>query len=433
MNSMYKYAIEEKWTNIDSLGISQEFYRTIQKSKYNLIEEKESSFKFIYVGILVYKDELLLILPKYYNEKYSGNKLECMKQLILVFKKLPTSVIHQYKDFLIMSRDIDDEYISEIAIADYLIKDYIDNGYYTRNISESKLNVNGKIDWGKTINSMQPIISNGYPIYNNYYAIRNNQNNNNIIYKIHYEVVNLLIQKYGDLLGYKIKGRSSNGLKSLGNNKTISSIIKSELQHTYNDRNINLLKCIYNFFNPSREKSNKGLNLYGTTSFNLVWEFVCGYIFENEYDTFKECIPNPKWQAIGGVPVENIRNILKPDIIRSEGNNIIIIDAKYYSISLNNDGVVGNPGSYDIVKQYTYEIALRKKYKNHNIINLLLYPKELDYNIKLFGYVVLEIFDLDPILNVYISPKYVLQLFLNSERLKLDEIKLIINLKVSKR
>ena len=59
----------------------------------------------------------------------------------------------------------------------------------------------------------------------------------------------------------------------------------------------------------------------------------------------------------GGNEVENKQNILKPDILRIYNDSLIIFDSKYYNIELTNDTVKNNPGIYDILKQYAYELA----------------------------------------------------------------------------
>ena len=73
---MFKYAIEEEWTTIEKLDISQAFFSNIQKNGYKLIERNSSRndlFKFTYVGVLTFKEEILIVLPKYYDEKYYYN------------------------------------------------------------------------------------------------------------------------------------------------------------------------------------------------------------------------------------------------------------------------------------------------------------------------------------------------------------------------
>ena len=69
-NQLYNYFIEEKCINIDTLGISDEFYNLIKYNDNRLIEKKDSkTIKFIYVGIIAFKDEVVIVLPKYFDER----------------------------------------------------------------------------------------------------------------------------------------------------------------------------------------------------------------------------------------------------------------------------------------------------------------------------------------------------------------------------
>lgn len=431
MKQCYEFIIEEKWVYVNNINISEDFIEDIIKSKVKLVEIKKDMIKFIYVGVITYKDEILIVLPKYYDEEYE-KKLSCITKLINVFKKLPKSVIIENKDCLFISKNLEDEYISEIAIADYIIKDFIHNGYYIKKDKIYRMNANGKVDWKKTINETQPIISNRYPIYNDVYNIDISNNQNDFISRIHKFLVEYSISKYASILGYNIKKyklyKIMKNLQSLGSRKYILYKLQKELENTYNDRNIKLIKVMYTFFNPTRNKVNNNLSLFGTNSFETIWEFVCGYVFQNQYEVFKHLIPNPKWRAQNFneiSEVSNSRNMLKPDIIRMHNNTLMILDAKYYSIKINKKRVTGNPGTYDIIKQYVYEIALGEKIQRQQVINLLIYPKSMNNFYDIFGSVRLEIFKLKPILNVYISPKHLWDMYIDENylsELTLDEI-----------
>ena len=349
------------------------------------------------------------------------------------FQKNARRIVEKYIGFLFISKDIDSKYVPEISIADYLIKDFVKNGNYIKETEELKLNSNGRIDWKITISDTNPILSNRYPIYLDKYTIKKKDSINNDIYRVHEVVVNYLIKKYGELLGYKIRSsynrKMQNELeKYIKNSKAVISIIIDELENVYNDRDINLLRSLKSFFSKSNKNSKDGISMYGTNSFNLVWEYMCSYVLENEYEDFKECKPTPMWKANETEnEVTNSRNTLEPDVIKTYNRHLLLVDAKYYSIILNNKKVVGNPGSYDVVKQYIYEIAINRKYTNYIVKNIFIYPKDMNDNLNVFGEVRLDIFDLKPIKNIYISPRYLINLVLKNERLPQAEIEFLIN------
>ena len=130
-----------------------------------------------------------------------------------------------------------------------------------------------------------------------------------------YEIVlKYCIAMYSELLDYRFsKIRQVNLYKNIsriGNLNYILSIIQNELNYTYNEREINLLKAMYNFFKPAEKAGQNNLSLYGTNSFSYIWEYVCGFVFGNQYEELSRFIPIPQWKSIEGMEVENKRNKL---------------------------------------------------------------------------------------------------------------------------
>ena len=430
MNGIYKFAKEEEWIDRKRIDISPSFFNKILESNIKLVEIRRNEIKFVYVGVIVYKKEILIVLPKYFNGLFSS-EIECIVTLIKVFKKIPSSVIALNKDILFISRDASKEYISEIAIADFIIKDFIINGFYTKKEELNNLNSGGNINWNETINRIQPIISMGYPLYNNVYNIDIRDDKENEIIRIYEIVLKYCIAMYSELLDYKFNRINIDDIyrhfKKLGSTSYILSIIQREMNNTYNEREINLLKMLYYFFKPNKSYWSDGLSLFGTNSFDFIWEYVCSFVFGNQYDELQHIIPIPQWRKMGGNEVENKQNILKPDILRIYNDSLIIFDSKYYNIELTNDTVKNNPGIYDILKQYAYELAFKRKGYNINIVNALLYPKEMEELYEVFGIVKYELFDLPPIINIYISANIIWNMFIKNKRIDSGHLVELIN------
>lgn len=436
MEFIYEY--EERWFQKEQLNISKDFFEVLIKHEKKIIQEnkKENLIKFIFVGILVYKNEILIILPKYAKElKSELEKLDCIKTIIRIFKRIPNKVIKNNKDALMISNNIVEDGISEIAIADFIIKDFRDNGYYVQNHKVKSRNGQGVINWTDTINTIKPIIGNGHPIYIDYITENIIINNNNLISNLHISLYNYLLVKYKDLLGYKggllSVEKAKKNLDRIGNNKYITAKLKKELDLSFDDREINLLKAMYNYFDSKNDSSSNKLQIFGTTSFELVWEYVCKYIFNDKYDEFRSDMPYPEWYDNDDRKYVSTKNPLIPDIFSVYKDKLFILDAKYYSISFSQGKIVGNPGSYDIVKQHIYETVfnhddIKKKYKDDDAlsytdtISVLVYPKIMSNRFELFGYTKHPVFNYTNkiINNIYISPDYAYELFLN--RLTID-------------
>ena len=136
--------------------------------------------------------------------------------------------------------------------------------------------------------------------------------------------------------------------------------------------------------------------MFGTNSFNLVWESICADIMDNqldkqlgtlslphplkpEYDRSRkliELIEKPLWSATG----KTANDTLIPDLITITGSQFIIFDAKYYNAKLD-AGVTpkGQPGIESVTKQYLYQLAYKKFISDHNfaeVKNCFLIPTE---------------------------------------------------------
>lgn len=424
INKEFVFLKEEQWINKNSVDISKEFLSKIENNKIKIIEINKNIIKFTFVGVISFKDEIVIVLPKYFDLNYY-TELECILKLVKVFKKIPKSVIKQNKEELLLL-DSEENY-SEISICDYLIKDYIENDYYIRSNVVTKLNNNtGILDWKKTINELNPVFSNGYPIYCDCYYKHINNNEDYFITQIHQAVVEYAIAKYSYILGYKLGkinyDKAKKNLNNLGNSDEIIYAIEMELETSFNDRNINLFKALLIFFKKMQSNENNDLSLYGTTNFNLIWEYLCGYLFKNEYNILSKEISPILWKSKNGKYVINDSNALKPDILKRYENDLLILDAKYYSIKLLDDSVSGNPGSYDIVKQLSYSLAFEDR-GYRNIISCLLYPKETGKLFDIFGSVNLDFFKQNQIVNIYISPSLIIDRYIYNSKLSEKEIK----------
>ncbi len=153
------------------------------------------------------------------------------------------------------------------------------------------------------------------------------------------------------------------------------------------------------------------LSLFGTNSFNLVWEGICADIMDNqldvrlgalqlsiqlkpEYDKKQKLInliEKPLWSATGKTAADT----LIPDLVSISGDQFIIFDAKYYNAQLEPDNPPkGQPGIESVTKQYLYQLAYQKFINDHgfsDVKNCFLMPTE-NCEIEDHGEVLMEMF-----------------------------------------
>lgn len=179
--------------------------------------------------------------------------------------------------------------------------------------------------------------------------------------------------------------------------------INNELNIQFNTRKILLLKTIYTFLIQEKYKDSQNcFNMYGTTSFNIVWEKVCANVFNNQLnkklsELNLSYIPNDynKNQTLLSIIEKPVWNLTKyndeivadgtliPDIVNVKQQDdtlyFTILDAKYYVITSNGTKIFNAPGIKDITKQYLYQLAYRKfteSFNNSQFINCFLVPTE---------------------------------------------------------
>lgn len=143
-------------------------------------------------------------------------------------------------------------------------------------------------------------------------------------------------------------------------------------------------------------------SMFGTNSFNLVWENICASIMNNQLDVpigqiklpvplqpgydrkmkLIDLIEKPLWTVTGKM----VKDTLIPDLISiapsDDGFQFIIFDAKYYNALLEeNQQPKAQPGIESVTKQYLYQLAYQKFITDHRfseVKNCFLMPTEKD-------------------------------------------------------
>lgn len=422
-------AIEERFYNIcdNIFELSEEQVNILSFKK--IVEIKNKTFKFVYVGLIAYEDKLLFSAPKYYDnpkEVLFGD----IRRILSVLKKSNKWLKNPGTLFLNGNYETLDH--SEIVVADFMLHDLLSNGKYRKLINQKKMNTNKQTDWKRTQEIIWPVFSNGSPIYPDTYHISVSEDANSGIIVLYNMLMGYFKDKYASILGYSFEKEMPKSqymqIKSVNNIRHYISIISDELSFTFNDRLVQVLKAMKCFFEQMDIQNNYELHLYGTNSFHLVWEDCCKYIMTDEYEKYKSKFPVPEWKATYGVAAKNDKNMMEPDIIRKHGDIIFIFDAKYYLIKLTKDSVSGNPASYDIVKQYVYQLALEEYGDVLRYINALLFPKISDDIYEVFGEVELSLFKRNSILCINISVNGIFDRYISGRPFTEEELEVLIEI-----
>ena len=392
------------------------------------IDSQDSScYVFNYVGVVILEGYLLCCYPKYlFSHDNTDDKTECRKLLKQVLK-----VLYRYntnnQSIQLYSEGAQLSSLSSIALIIALLDDYFQNGIYINTQNTHELNGDGEINWNRTINFIHPLWQEEEPYYINFWTRKNVVDDDNFIQRIHEclltkcsrELEELSLMDLLDMHGVYLTDFL---LDDLGDKEYLLHRISNELNTEFNSRKQYVLKIMSALLLENTSVSDiDSISLFGTTSFNLVWETVCADVFDNKLGdsllslpllhplkipsdmednnpkTLKDLIERPKWVSNEGNTA--FSDTLIPDLISVERYNneciFVILDAKYYTMYLKNNKVEGQPGIGDITKQYLYQLAYKSfiELNNiHKVKNCFLMPTE-NNNINCVGHVQIEMLD----------------------------------------
>lgn len=393
--------------------------RILSKSKKNL-------FSFEFVGVLIFKERVMFLLPKYAK---NGDKKAIAKQLLALFGEYSKREKLD-EDELESIGGIDSKNIyNMLSVIIFLMNDYFENGLYSNEKNICIINGEDEINWLRTIDEIQPLINGGEPIYLEYFTDSTQNDEENYFRQLHRYILNECTKKLNDLGLTEFLGLEPIIFEvnedSLGTPQDIISRINNELNVQFVSRKQLLLKAMASFIsNEKMETDNFTISFYGTRSFHMVWEKTCGYVLNNKYENVKKLIAPPKWTTPGGK--EHRVATLIPDIISITKDSFIISDAKYYSIKLTEDILSGNPGVEDVTKQYLYQLAFNEYIRTKkftSVKNMLLFPSE-DKEIKQLGKVTIKFLqdlNLEDITLFSLPAHRIFDLYTNSKKLNIEK------------
>lgn len=358
--------------------------------------EDEYLYVFTFVGVIVVAGRVLKCYPKYLlHTEQPKNEL---RQVLKVLEKYNTKeqIVHLFNE------SSESSAFNLIAVLLFLLQDYYENGVYnnTENIIES--NGSGEILWDKTINETFVVLSNNRPYYTELFTRKSVTNDFEYFKRLHECILTKASKELNDadLLDlFEIVGvdLTDEQLDDFGDKEYKLYRIEQELNTQFNTRKQLLLKTIYAYIAHSGSLYDTNcFSLFGTNSFNLVWEGVCADIMDNQlnerlgslclptplnpnYDgnkTLIDLIEKPYWSATE----KTASDTLIPDLITIRGNGFYIFDAKYYNAQLEYGlPPKGQPGIESITKQYLYQLAYKDFISDHGLTtvkNCFLLPTE---------------------------------------------------------
>ncbi|MDO4801727.1 MAG: LlaJI family restriction endonuclease [Prevotellaceae bacterium] len=329
------------------------------------------TFQFKVVGVLCLSDIPIIVFPKNYKDILTGETFIAESKILiktLLRYRNEASLEAEEKKYLFGDSQLNG---NRIASALFLLEDYCQNGYITRQSEISTIKQNGRIDWVATVNKQTPVFSNRRPVYTNPIVRKRRIDNNNIVHLAHRYVISECFKEWGWLFDYDSNINLNSSLP-LPINETVDAL-RTELQKTFLSREVNVIRELIRYLTEtSGSDNNKKLDIIATPYFSFVWEAICGFLFDNQYPRLKSLLPQPEWESdiVSGSIAQ------RPDIFFVD-DALYILDAKYYNYNHN------IPGWHDVVKQMFYRHTMVSIRDSREYLRMLPSQKEI-YNAFLF-------------------------------------------------
>ena len=353
-------------------------------------------FVFTFVGVAVVARHVLKCYPKYI--KSIEKPFNELRQILKVLEKYNSrnQIIRMFNE------TSENSSFNLLAVQIFLINDYYENGIYSNTEDIVEINGSGEILWDKTINETFALISDGTPYYTGLLTKKRTNNESDYFKRLHECILTRISQEMRnadllDLLEITEIDLTDQELDDFDETEYILYRIEQELNTQFNTRKQLVLKTIHSYISNGGSLNDiNSTSLFGTTSFNLVWEDVCSDILNNQLHTpiavlatplkpvnhfyvskkLLDIIEKPQWTITG----KEADKTLIPDLITISGDQFLIFDAKYYTPVLSpGKKPQGQPGIESVTKQYLYQQAYRQFIIDHGlkqVKNCFLMPTE---------------------------------------------------------
>lgn len=324
--------------------------------------EKSNAF----VGVKFENNAVNLFVPQVFRQDENRN------QDILLFLKSLSIAKSLEKESVKTGRKANNE-VWPIDSYLWIIRDYLENGYYYNREKVYSQSNSGKIEWKKTLKQI-PIYSDENIIYDKLISSKMAASND-IIAQTYRLCLKQSLERIGWIFNYNFHVE----IQQLFSVNEMINSIRKELNQTFDDIKKLRYKHILKILN-----NNEGNNLmsnaysYGIENYYYVFETMVDMLFDGIKESEKKKYnPNGYWQLLN--QKEQKASELRPDTILKRNGATYILDAKMYQYGVTHD-VRDLPETQSIQKQITYGDHAYHKLKDTKVRNafILPYNKELE-------------------------------------------------------
>ena len=281
-----------------------------------------------------------------------------------------------------------------------LIQDVMENGIYQVPKTEYRTNGVGEVDWGETFVRTDPIFLQDGPAYVECVTRETDYDDDGYISRLQCCLATRCLGYFEEIglaepFGLYIENTYEGDISEFGEMCCIENRIRSELSAQFIDARQQSLKLMLSVLEIEEDAVGSDLldfQSFGMSGFHALWETAIKEVLRDELEKtpaslgldvekksdwpLKKFIDPPIWIKADSnaetVPVEDESDSMEPDFVDArvqleDGENFVILDAKYYVPEFDGGRIRRQPGVGDVDKQLLYQLAyspLSKKIRN---------------------------------------------------------------------
>lgn len=341
----------------------------------NLIEDSDGRVSFC--GMLMLQNEISIFLPRssIHETMSRTEKIEIASTTLKAVEKYGRA-----KATKVELRDENDGAIglSQLSLIRGILEDFVNYGIYTRRKVIRSIN-NAKPDWGRTISrSIAAVGKGGVPVYLDIHSLNKRTFTDSEVSSIHANIVRHLDKNFSWVLTGR-DGLLAPELNDYPEPSTAKAyqiyVLQRELQQTYADRDIRLLKLLIKYL-KEEQGTEESTFITGLKSFHFAWEFMLKQVLSDVIEV-NNLLPAPCYIDHTGKVLSANEKSMRTDIVVLDQttDTYTVLDAKYYAATSPENA----PGWGDLVKQFFYAKALKSLYPKANIKNIFVFPGTATY------------------------------------------------------
>ena len=434
MNSIYIQELKP-YSRLQILSkIGEKSFKSLLN--HSIIQRDDDTYLFRYVGVILTDSTVINCYPKYFPESDKKEFKEIIKS-IKKYRRLNEEIDYQ-------NDELEDISFNLLSMMVFFVEDYFENGLYSNTQNILEINGSGEIDWERTINTTDPVISSKKPYYielQTKYKINDLFDYFRLLHEYIITESSKRLEKAGLLEMFDLTPAelSSKSRDDFGDADIILENLEKQLNVEFATRKIKLLKSMHAFIKEENSFSNENyLTVFGTDSYHVIWEDICRRVFDSRLDKplhqivesessakLIDVIKKPRWILDAK---EFKTDTFRPDLITFFKDYFIILDAKYYKLKITSK-LEKQPGLSDVTKQYLYQLAYMdfiEKYKFRGVKNAFLMPK-FDGEIENKGYAEIEILHdlgLENIQVIMLPAGLMIRYYLDNRKMSIGELDL---------